>query len=66
MPIKFFELEPWYIIHIFMNVAFLFGAFYLGQKFFNLSNLSIPLMFVFWGVALYLGDRLTHFILQKD
>lgn len=66
MKIKFWETEPWYIFHIMINVGFLFAFFFLGEKLLHLSELNYIWMFVFWCVALYLGDRATHFILQKD
>jgi len=66
MKVKFFNLGGKYLIHIILIVIGLFLFFYIGESFFNLSELNIIWMFVFWFVAVYISDRLAHIIIGEE
>lgn len=51
--------------HYILLVGILFLGFYIGQAYFNLSNLSTMKMFIYWFVVISIGDQLIHYWLSK-
>ena len=52
--------------HYILLVGALFGGFYLGESYLNLSKLTTIQMFIFWFVVLSISDQLIHKILRVD
>lgn len=61
-----FDRRPLIWFHYVLLVGALFGGFYLGQTYFNLSNLSTLKMFIYWFVILSISDQLIHRIIGVD
>jgi len=61
-----FDRRPLIWFHYVLLVGALFGGFYLGQTYFNLSNLSTMKMFIYWFVVLSISDQLIHQIIGVD
>lgn len=62
---KTFRTDKKYLIHILINVAFLFLFFYIGD-YFKLIGTNPLQMFIFWAITLYLSDNITHKVVGGD
>jgi len=60
------RLMIWF--HYVLLVGALFVGFYIGDRYFNLSNLGFIGMFIFWYIVVSLSDQLIHskYILNVD
>lgn len=61
-----FDKRPLIWFHYVLLVGALFGGFYLGEHFFNLSKLTTIQMFIFWFIVLSISDQLIHYLLGVD
>mgnify|MGYP001582722080 CR=1 FL=1 len=52
-------------IHYLILTAFLFFAFYLGDYFLSLSDISPVLMFIYWFVVVSFSDQIIKFSLNQ-
>lgn len=58
--------DDWAIyLHYIILVLALFAGFYIGESYFNLSNLSTTKMFIYWFVVIVLADSFIHYGLSK-
>ena len=53
------------IIFVLLFTLFAFFFFYLGEKVFDLSNLSILKMFVFWFVAFAISFKTINYFTNR-
>jgi hypothetical protein len=58
------RIKIWF--HYVLLVGALFGGFYLGESFFNLSKLNTFQMFIFWYIILSVSDQLIHYLIGVD
>jgi hypothetical protein len=62
----FFYKDLWLQFHYVMLTAGLFFAYFLGDKFIDLTNLSPIKMFIFWLISIALIDQFIHFVIGRD
>jgi len=52
------------IKHYVILTILLFVSFFIGDNYFNLSDLDRIEMFIFWLIALFISDKITHKIID--